>query len=93
MCADVIVTERDANDLITGPGNPHLIWDGAEARLITEDFYDALHAESAWLLIMTRDDLADIAPDAFTYHPGTLAGMLSTFAADLATEECPCPIS
>ena len=33
---------NDANDLVTGPGNPHLIWDGAEARVITEDFYRAL---------------------------------------------------
>ena len=38
MCAPVIVTEKDARDLITQPGNPHLIWDGAEARVITEDF-------------------------------------------------------
>ena len=46
MCAPVIVTEENANDLITQPGNPHLIWDGAEARVITEDFYRALNAEA-----------------------------------------------
>lgn len=90
MCAKVTVTESDANDLVTGPGNPHLIWDGAEARVVTEDFYRALNAESAWLLIMTRDDLADIDPAAFTYHPATLAERLSTFGDDLAADYWPC---
>jgi hypothetical protein len=69
MCAPVIVTEENARDLIAGPGNPHLIWDGAEACVFTEDFYDAVHAISPWLLIMYRDDLADVDPEALTYHP------------------------
>ena len=90
MCAPVIVTEKDARDLITQPGNPHLIWDGAEARVITEDFYRALNAESAWLLIMSRDDLAEIDPWALIYHPATMAERLSIFADDLAAEHCPC---
>lgn len=90
MCASVIVTEENVNDLITQPGNPHLIWDGAEARVITEDFYRALHAESAWLLIITRDDLAEIDPDALAYHPATNAERLTMFADDLAAEHCPC---
>lgn len=90
MCAPVIIIEENAHDLITGPGNPHLIWDGAEARVITEGFYRALHAESAWLLIMTRDDLAEIEPDAITYHPATMAERLTVFADDLAAGHCPC---
>ena len=90
MCAEVIVAENDANDLVTGSGNPHLIWDGAEARVITEDFYRALNAESAWLLIMTRNDLADLDPAALTYHPATLAELLTTFGDDLAADDCPC---
>jgi hypothetical protein len=90
MCTPVIVTEKNARDLITGPGNPHLIWDGAEARVITQAFYRALHAESAWLLIMTRDDLAEIDPEAGTYHPATMAERLTTFADDLTAEYCPC---
>ena len=69
MCTPVIVTEENANDLITAPGNPHLIWDGAEARVITEDFYRALNAGSAWLLIMTRADLADLDPAALDLPP------------------------
>ena len=73
MCAPVIVAEENAHDLITAPGNPHLIWDGAEARVITEDFYSALNAGSAWLLIMTRADLADLDPAALDYHPAALA--------------------
>ena len=90
MCAPVIVTEENARDLITEPGNPHLIWDGAEARVITEDFYRALNAGSAWLLIMSRADLADLDPDALAYHPAALAGLLTTFGDDLAAGECPC---
>ena len=90
MCAPVIVTEENARDLITGPGNPHLIWDGAEARVITEDFYRALNAGSAWLLIMSRADLADLDPAALAYHPAALAGLLTTFGDDLAADDCPC---
>ena len=90
MCAPVIVTEENANDLITQPGNPHLIWDGAEARVITEDFYRALNTESQWLLIMSHADLADLDPAAFTYHPAALAELLTTFGDDLAAGECPC---
>ena len=84
MCAPVIVTEKNAYDLITGPGNPHLIWDGAETRVITEDFYRALHAESAWLLIMSRADLAALDPGALAYHPAALAELLTTFGDDRA---------
>jgi hypothetical protein len=90
MCARVIVTEENANDLIAAPGNPHLIWDGAEARVITEDFYRALNAGSAWLLIMSRADLAGLDPGAFSYRPAALAALLTTFGDDLAAEECPC---
>jgi hypothetical protein len=90
MCAPVIVTEGNANDLIAQPGNPHLIWDGTEARVITEDFYRALNAGSAWLLIMTRADLAGLDPAALDYHPAALAGLLTTFGDDLAAEQCPC---
>jgi hypothetical protein len=93
MCAKVIVAGNDANDLITGPGNPHLIWDGAESHVITEDFYRALNAESPWLLIMTRDDLAGLDPAAFTYHPAALAELLTIFGDDLAAENCPCTAS
>src|ERR1017187_8238299 len=69
MCAKVIVTAMDAKDLVTGPGNPHLIWDGAEARVITGDFYRAMHAESAWLLIMSREMLSDLDPAPFDPVP------------------------
>ena len=90
MCAPVIVTEENARDLITAPGNPHLIWDRTEARVITEDFYDALNATSPWLLSMCRDDLADVDPEALTYHPASLAELLTIFADDLAADGCPC---
>ena len=90
MCAPVIVTEGNARDLITGPGNPHLIWDGAEARVITEDFYRALNAGSAWLLIMSRAGLADLDPGALAYYPAALAGQVTAFGDDLAAGECRC---
>jgi hypothetical protein len=90
MCAPVIVTEGNARDLITGPGNPHLIWDGAEARVITEDFYRALNPGSKWLLIMSRADLAGLDPGAFSYRPAALAGLLTTFGDDLAAGDCAC---
>ena len=90
MCAPVIVTEENARDLIAEPGNPYLIWDGAEARVITEDFYRALNAGSKWLLIMSRADLADLDPGALAYHPAALAGLLTTFGDDLAAGGCAC---
>lgn len=90
MCAAVIVTEENARDLITGPGNPHLIWDGAEARVITEDFYRALNAGSAWLLIMSHADLAGLDPDALSYRPAALAELLTIFGDDLAVCDCAC---
>ena len=90
MCAPVIVTEKNARDLITEPGNPHLIWDGAEARVIPEDFYRALNPGSAWVLIMSRADLAALDPDAFSYRPAALAGLLTTFGDDLAAGDCAC---
>ena len=61
--------------------------------MITEDFYRALNAESAWLLIMTRNDLADLDPAAVTYHPATLAELLTTFGDDLAAGDCHCATS
>ncbi len=90
MCVPVIVTEENARELITQAGNPHLIWDGAEARVITGDVYDALHARSPWLLIMCRADLAGLDPGALAYHPAALAELLTTFGDDLAAGECPC---
>jgi hypothetical protein len=90
MCTSVFVTENDTREFMTAPGNPHLIWDGAEARVVSEDFYDALHATSPWLLIICRDDLADMDPEALTYHPAALADMLTIFGDDLAADGWPC---
>jgi hypothetical protein len=87
MCAPVIITEENARDLITGPEPPPDL-DGAEARVITEDFYRALNTGSAWLLIMSRADLAGLDPGAQDYHPAALAGLLTTFGDDLAAGDC-----
>jgi len=93
MCANVFVTERAASDLVTGAGNPHLIWDGAEPRVVTEEFYGALRAESPWVLIMSRDDLAALDPDALTIDPVMLADLLTTFGDEVACERCACAAS
>jgi hypothetical protein len=58
--------------------------------VITEDFYRALNAESKWLLIMSRADLAALDPGALTYYPAALAELLTTFGDDLAADDCPC---
>jgi hypothetical protein len=46
MSPEMTVTENALNDLVTEPGNAHLIWDGAESRVVTEEFYQALASES-----------------------------------------------
>jgi hypothetical protein len=38
---------------------------------------------------MTRDDLTAIDRDALTYHPASLASLLTTFATDFLGEGCP----
>jgi hypothetical protein len=89
MSPEITVAESAANDLVTEPGNPHLIWDGAESWVVTEEFYRALASESEWLLIMTRDDLTGADPGAVTYHPAALAELLTTFTGNLPGESCP----
>jgi hypothetical protein len=89
MCPEITVTENAANGLVTEPGNPHLIWDGAESRVVTEDFCHALAGESAWRLIMTRADLISIDPGATTCHPASLAELLTTFASDFPGDNSP----
>jgi hypothetical protein len=80
----IIVTTRDARQLLTDPGNPHLIWHGGEVRVVrARAWRNFFHSDGA-LLIMSRDDLAAIDPDALDDDPGCLASLLTTFANDLA---------
>jgi hypothetical protein len=90
VCAEVDVSEYEARQLMAAPGNPHLIWDGAEAHVISEDFFRALEEESAWLLIISRKDLASIDPDALSYHPAALARLLAITGDDIAAMLRPC---
>jgi hypothetical protein len=34
MPDEIIVTTRDARQLLTEPGNPHLIWHGGQVRTV-----------------------------------------------------------
>jgi len=90
MCAEIIVTTRDARALITQPGNPHMVWDGQTAWVMPAWYYDLYHQDSGWQLIMTRADLLATDPEAVTYEPAYLATLLTTFADSLAVEQCPC---
>jgi hypothetical protein len=84
MCAEIIVTTRDARDLITRPGNPHMIWDGVTVRVIPAAWYLAQHRTAGWQLITSRADLIETDPGAAAYEPAFLATLLTSFASDLA---------
>ena len=80
----IIVTTRDARQLLTDSGNPHLICRGREVRVVRQRAWGDFYAADGALLIMSRDDLAAIDPDALHDDPGMLASRLTTFASDLA---------
>jgi hypothetical protein len=80
----IIVTTRDARQLLTDPGNPHLICHGRDVRVVGERAWREVYAADGALLIMSRDDLADLDPEALTYDPCRLATLLTTFASELA---------
>jgi hypothetical protein len=80
----IIVTTRDARQLLTEPGNPHLICHGREVRVVRERAWRDSYAADGALLIMSRDDLAALDPDALAYDPSRLATLLTTFGSDLA---------
>jgi hypothetical protein len=84
MCAPVIVTEENANDLITQPGNPHLIWDSGTVRVVTGGDWAGRYRPGGALLIMTRYDLAEVDPDALGYDPFVLAGLLTRYARNFS---------
>ncbi len=84
MDEPIIVTTRDARQLLTEPGNPHLICHGREVRVVRERAWQDSYAGDGALLIMSRDDLAALDPDALGYDPSRLATLLTTFASDLA---------
>ncbi len=80
----IIVTTRDARQLLTDSGNPHLICHGREVRVVRQRAWRDFYAADGALLIMSRDDLAALDPDALDHDPGRLASLLTTFANELA---------
>jgi hypothetical protein len=80
----IIVTTRDAWQLLTDPGNPHLICRGREVRVVRQRAWRDFYAADGALLIMSRDDLAAIDPEALHDDPGSLASRLTIFANELA---------
>ena len=80
----IIVTTRDARQLLTEPGNPHLICHGRDVRVVGQRAWHDFYAGDGALLIMIRHDLAALDPGALAYDPSRLASMLTTFASNLA---------
>ncbi len=80
----IIVTTRDARQLLTDAGNPHLICHGREVRVVRQRAWRDFYAADGALLIMSRDDLAELDPDALREDPCSLASRLTTFANELA---------
>jgi hypothetical protein len=81
----IVIPAWAARDLIAGtPWNPHLILHGEAILVVTpREWLDQYRPEGA-LLIMTRDDLADVAPAALGYDPGELARLLTSYASNFA---------
>ena len=80
----IIVTTRDARQLLTEPGNPHLICHGREVRVVGQRAWRDSYVGDGALLIMSRAGLAALDPDAMAYDPSRLATLLTTFASNLA---------
>src|SRR5260370_11396447 len=59
----IIVTTRDARQLLTEPGNPHLICHGRDVRVVGQRAWRDSYAGDGALLIMSRDDLTTFASD------------------------------
>lgn len=83
MPDDIIVTTREARELITRTGNPHMIWDGTGIRVIPAGWYRFHRRTAGWLLIMTKADLLDVDPGAAGYDPVFLATLLTDYALNL----------
>jgi len=85
MRAEIIVPKWAASDLIAATPrnpNPHLIFHRSAILLVTPcEWRDRYRPEGA-LLIMTRDHLAELAPDALDLDPAVLADLLTGYAGN-----------
>jgi hypothetical protein len=80
---EIIVPESAARGLIAETaGNPHLIYYRGAARIVTRRDWVNWYRHKGGLLIMTRDDLREVDPDALGYDPGFLAGLLTDYASN-----------
>lgn len=83
MPDEIIVTTRDARQLLTEPGNPHLICHGGQVRTVRQRAYRNFYRDNGAVLITSRADLAAMDPGALDIGPARLATLLTTFAGDL----------
>jgi hypothetical protein len=83
MADEIVVTTRDARQLLTEPGNPHLIWHGGQVRTVRQRAYRNFYRDNGAFLITSRAGLAAIDPGAPGIDPARLATLLTTFANDL----------
>lgn len=79
----IIIPDWAARDLVAGaPWNPHLILHRDAILIVTpREWLDRYRPEGA-LLVMMRDDLADVAPAALGYPPAGLARLLTGYAGN-----------
>jgi hypothetical protein len=87
MTYQPVVTTSQARELtVPRSDNPHLIWDGTTTRVIPGSWYRRHAGYAGWLLIMTRDELADIRndmPDLYGWDdPAVVAIRLTDYAGD-----------
>jgi hypothetical protein len=79
----IIIPAWAARDLVAGTaGNPHLILHRDAILVVTPRDWAGQYRPEGALLIMTRDDLADVAPAALGYDPAELALLLTRYASN-----------
>lgn len=76
---NITITESDARQFLSRPGNPHIVRRGKGVQVVSEAYYRIYGGP----LIITRADLAAIDPGAATYEPSALAGLLSDYASNM----------
>jgi hypothetical protein len=79
----IIIPAWAARDLVASTGgNPHLILHRDAILVVTPRDWAGRYRPEGALLIMTRDDLADVAPAALGYAPAELARLLTRYASN-----------
>jgi hypothetical protein len=83
---EILIPEPAVRELITATPenpNPHLIWHDRTVRVVTPGEWRDRYQPRGATLIITRDDLAEVAPAAVTVPPTMLAPVLGDYASSL----------